>query len=183
MTSSSPLKSQISNRNLLTTTGFKFILSKYPKVDFFSNSASIPSINLGVAIQPSYLKDIPIPGDKLTFDDLTLEFLVDEEMENYLIIHNWMMGLGYPNTVEEYRNWVDSDPYDPAVFNALSGQTEGSLFVYNSSFNPILEVKFGGLFPVSLSTIQFDSKDMQSNYISASVTFKYTIYNIKKITA
>lgn len=177
----SPLKNQISNRNFLTTTGFNFNLAKYPKVDFFSNTSAIPSINLGVAVQPSYLKDIPIPGDKLTYDDFTLDFIVDEEMENYLILYNWLNGLGYPNSVSQYKELVENDPFNPNEYNAMSGQSEGSLFVYNSSFNPIISVNFEGLFPVSLSTIQFDAKDQQSNYITASVTFKYTIYNIKKI--
>jgi hypothetical protein len=44
---------QIANRNFLSATGFKFNLARVPKVDFFSKSASIPGINLGVAIQPS----------------------------------------------------------------------------------------------------------------------------------
>ena len=74
-----PLDRQLKNRNFLQPTGFKFTLGKYPKVDFFSNTAQIPSINLGVAFQPTYLKDIPIPGDKLTYDDLVIDFLVDEE--------------------------------------------------------------------------------------------------------
>ena len=64
---------QISNRNFLTTVGFKFTLAKYPQVDFFANSARIPEISLATAIQPSYLKDIDIPGEKLTYGDLTLK--------------------------------------------------------------------------------------------------------------
>jgi hypothetical protein len=68
----SPWAKQISNRNYLSPVGFKFSITKTPKVDFFSNSAEIPGINLGVAIQPTYLKDIPIPGDKLTYDDFSL---------------------------------------------------------------------------------------------------------------
>jgi len=59
-------------------------LSKEPKVDFFCNSARIPEISLGTAIQPSYLKDIDIPGEKLTYGDFSLRFLVDENMENYM---------------------------------------------------------------------------------------------------
>ena len=84
----SPWAKQISNRNYLSPVGFKFSITKIPKVDFFSNSAEIPGINLGVAMQPTYLKDIPVPGDKLTYDDFSLEFFVDENLENYLQVHN-----------------------------------------------------------------------------------------------
>ena len=60
---------QLSNRNYLSPIGFKFIVTKVPKADFFSNSASIPGINLGFAQQPTYLRDIPVPGDKIQFGD------------------------------------------------------------------------------------------------------------------
>ena len=59
---------QIANRNFLSPLGFKFNLARAPKADFFSKSANVPGINLGVAVQPTYLKDIPIPGDKLVFE-------------------------------------------------------------------------------------------------------------------
>ena len=72
----SPLGKQIANRNFLAPVGFKFSLAKFPKVDFFCNSARIPEINLGTYEQPSYLKNIDVPGDKLTYGDLTLRFLV-----------------------------------------------------------------------------------------------------------
>ena len=95
---------QIQNRNFLSPIGFKFTLAKEPKVTFFSNSARIPEITLGTAIQPSYLKDIDVPGDKLQYGDFALRFLVDENMVNYMKIHNWMRGLGYPETTKEYKD-------------------------------------------------------------------------------
>ena len=76
---------QIENRNFLSPTGFKFILTRSPKVAFFCNQANIPDLNLGVAIQPSYLKDIDTPGDKIVFGDLNLKFLVDENPKDLII--------------------------------------------------------------------------------------------------
>ena len=88
MTIASPFRNQIDNRNFLSGIGFKFNLAKYPKVDFFSNSAKIPEISLELAKQPTYLKDIDVPGEKLTYGDFTLRFLVDENMENYMAVYN-----------------------------------------------------------------------------------------------
>jgi len=93
----SAFNKQIGNRNFLSPVGFKFSLAKEPKVDFFSNSARIPEISLGTATQPSYLKDVDIPGDKLSYGDFSLRFMVDEGLVNYMKIHNWMTGLGYPD--------------------------------------------------------------------------------------
>ena len=87
-------KRQIENRNLLSPVGFNFILTHSPKVDFYCNSANLPEISMGTAIQSTYLKNIDIPGDKIDYQDLVIQFLVDEEMENYLEIYNWMMSIG-----------------------------------------------------------------------------------------
>lgn len=56
---------QIQNRNFLTPSGFEFIIAKNPKIDFFCQTANIPEIRLGTAIQPSYLKNLDIPGEIL----------------------------------------------------------------------------------------------------------------------
>jgi hypothetical protein len=176
--SPSPWSKQISNRNYLSPVGFKFILSEYPKVDFFSNSSQIPGINLGVAVQSNYLKDIPIPGDKLSYDDFSFEFFVDENLQNYLQVHNWMRGLGYPQSVSEYQELLNSDELNPGIQDANFGQSDGSLILYNSNYNPIAQVNFRGLFPVSLSTLDFNAKVQDINFVTANVTFKYTLYDI-----
>ena len=91
---------QIENRNFLSPVGFKFTLSKEPKVSFFSNSTRIPEINLGTALQPSYLKDIDTPGDKLQYGDFTLRFLDDENLENYMNL------LGNPKMCIEFQYFL-----------------------------------------------------------------------------
>ena len=86
---SSAFGKQIANRNFLSGVGFKFNLTKFPKVDFFSNSARIPELSLELTTQASYLKNIDVPGERLTYGDFTLRFLVDENMENYISIYTW----------------------------------------------------------------------------------------------
>lgn len=173
---------QIQNRNFLSPAGFKFVLSKYPQVDFFSNQCSIPGINLGTAIQSNYFKNVPIPGEKLSYDDLSLTFIVDENLENYLTVHNWLRGFGFPANLQEYQNLLNQETINPGKQTASSGESNATLIVYNSNFNPIINVNFTGLFPVSLSSINFDATAEDINYVTAEITFKYTIYDIKPIT-
>jgi hypothetical protein len=174
----SPFLNQVSNRNFLSSSGFKFILAKNKKVEFFCSEVNIPAINLGVAIQPTYLKDIPIPGDKLSYEDLSLKFIVDENMENYSIIHNWLRGLGYPENVYEYQELINEDTLNSGKQTAYSGQSDGELIIYNSNFNPVSKVVFKGLFPTSLSAISFGSQENNVEYIISEASFKYTIYDI-----
>tara|TARA_R100000084_G_scaffold77427_1_gene35189 strand:- start:31 stop:582 length:552 start_codon:yes stop_codon:yes gene_type:complete len=171
-----PFNKQIGNRNFLSPVGFKFTLAKEPKVDFFSNSARIPEISLGTATQPSYLKDVDIPGDKLTFGDFSLRFMVDENLVNYMKIHNWMSGLGYPESTKEFKD-LTTDPNTSA--RALDQQfSDGSLHILNSNFRDVAIVKFRDLFPVYLTSLEFEASDTDIQYFTAEVTFKYTIYDI-----
>jgi len=101
--------SQIQNRNFLSPVGFKFTINRVPKVSFFGNSVNIPGLTLGLATQPTYLKDIDLPGDKVIFDDLTLRFLVDENLENYMEVQKWIRGLGYPESLAEIYNFKNKN--------------------------------------------------------------------------
>ena len=179
----SPFDKQIANRNYMSPVGFKLVLTKTPKVDFLCQSANIPSISMGTAIQPSYLKDIPVPGDKVLYDDLNVRFLVDEKMENYLAIHKWITGLGYPESLGQYNQLKTddkrtdrrvNDSADPLYFQ----YSDATLQVLNSNYKPSVLINFKDAFPVSLSTLDFDVTTRDYNYFTAEVTFKYTIYNI-----
>ena len=170
-----PLDNQIDNRNFLSPVGFKFNISKTPKVNFFSNSARIPEILLGTSVQPSYLKDIDVPGDKLQYGDFSLRFLVDEELENYMSIHNWLTGLGFPETTQQFKDLTtDSD----TIRDGKEAFSDGSLHILNSNYRDIAIVKFNDMFPTSLSSLEFEATDMDINYFTAEVVFKYTVYNI-----
>ena len=179
----SPFDKQIANRNYMSPLGFKLILTKTPKVDFLCQSANIPQISMGTAIQPSYLKDIPVSGDKVLYDDLNVRFLVDEKMENYLAIHKWITGLGYPDSLAQFSqlrkddirtNASASDDGDPRYFEF----SDATLQILNSNYKPSVLINFKDAFPISLSTLEFDVSNRDYSYFTAEATFKYTIYEI-----
>ena len=171
--------SQIENRNFLAPTGFKFTLKRSPGVAFFCNQANIPDLNLGIAIQPNYLRDIPTPGDKVEFGDLTLRFLVDESLENFMEVQKWIRGLGYPEEVQEFRDLDGSGLIQGNYRN--DGQniySDGTLQILNSNLVAQFNVFFTDLFPYSLTTLTFDATDTDIQYFTADVSFKYTSYKI-----
>lgn len=171
----SAFDNQIGNRNFLSPIGFKFTLAKEPKVSFFCNSARIPDISLGTTLQPSYLKNIDVPGDKLQYGDFSLRFLVDENLENYMKIHNWLTGLGSPESLQQYKDLITTEDDDIDENKQFS---DGSLHILNSNFRNVAIVKFKDLFPVFLTSLDFEANENDVNYFTAEVTFKYTIYNI-----
>ncbi len=175
MAASGPFANQIQNRNYLSGIGFKFNLAKYPKVDFFSNSARIPELSLAVATQPSYLKDIDLPGEKLTYGDFTLRFLIDEDMENYMSIYNWLNGLGFPESTKEFKTLTTDKDGQREMREQFC---DGTLRILNSNLREIAKVKFKDLFPVSLTSLDFDATNTDIEYLTAEASFKYTIYEL-----
>jgi len=179
MTTTNAFAKQIQNRNYLSPVGFKFTIARHPKVTFFCNSARIPDISAPTLIQPTYLKDIDIPGTKLIYGDLVIKFLVDENLENYMSIHNWLTGLGFPESAQDFIDFIAPDTgvvdRNTDLVNAFS---DGTLHILNSSYNSTATVKFKDLFPTSLTSLDFDATLGDIQYFTAEATFKYTVYNI-----
>ena len=169
----------IENRNFLSPVGFKFSLKRAPGVAFFCNQANIPSMDLGIAEQPTYLRNIPTPGDKIQFGDLTLRFLVDEDLVNYMELQRWIRGLGYPENMDEFRK-LEGEAVLPGNFGQAGDNiySDGTLQILSSNLVPSFQVVFNDLFPYTLSTVTFDATDTDIEYFTADVSFKYTIYNL-----
>ena len=169
----------IENRNFLSPVGFKFSLKRASGVAFFCNQANIPSMDLGIAEQPTYLRDIPTPGDKIQFGDLNLRFLVDEDLVNYMELQRWIRGLGYPESMEEFRK-LEGEAVLPGNFGQAGDNiySDGTLQILSSNLVPSFQVVFNDMFPYNLSTVMFDATDTDIEYFTADVSFKYTIYNL-----
>jgi hypothetical protein len=167
--------SQIQNRNYLSPIGFKFTLVSKEKVDFFSNTAKVPGITLGTALQPSSLRILDIPGTELVYEDFTMNFLVDENLQNYMVIHNWLTGLGFPQSMEQFKNLTTNDD---GLEDKKLQYCDGTLHILNSNYIDVVRVKFVDLFPISLTPLEFTATDTDVNYFTAQVSFKYTAYTV-----
>ena len=163
-------------------TKFRFSLIKLPKVEYFCTAANIPGITLGNANQPTPLKDIPIPGDKLDYDTLNISFLVDENLENYREIHGWMTGLGFPKDNKQFRDLARSgqDRFPTTNDDAGGLYSDATLFVLTSKNNPNIEIRFSDVYPISLSGLDYNQQESDINYLTANVTFAYKIYEFAR---
>jgi len=176
----------IENRNFLSPVGFKFGLQRAPGVAFFCNEANIPDMTLGEAVQPTYLRDIPTPGDKIQFGDLSLRFLVDEDLTNYMEIQNWIRGLGFPENTDQFEELTKKGVLNDgkAYSYKQSGDdiySDGTLQILTSNLVPKFHVKFSDLWPYSLTTMTFDATDTDIEYFTADVSFKYTMYTLNDL--
>tara|TARA_B100001564_G_C20656659_1_gene679529 strand:+ start:1019 stop:1360 length:342 start_codon:yes stop_codon:yes gene_type:complete len=109
---------------------------------------------------------------------LTIRFVVDEELQNWLEMKEWIFGLGYPNSRAEYTKLAKENSGVKPRGNKYS---DGILMILTSHKNAQIKVTFQDLWPVTLSGIQMDSSVTEVDYITADATFAYTIYNVERI--
>jgi hypothetical protein len=165
------------NLNPLSPNGFNFSITKLPDVAFFCQRVQIPSITLASATQYNPFVDRPIPGEIMTFSELSLSFLIDENMDNYKAIFNWIVALGYPEDNRQYSNYMNSQ--NATVYSELArNYSDATVGVLDSNNNATNSFKFYDLFPISLDPVQFESTAMDVNYVIGSATFKYSYFTL-----
>ena len=170
---------------------FRFKCSKLPKVEFFCQTANIPGIGLGVADVETPLKSIPFPGDKVTYQDLAISFLVDENLNNYKEIHDWIIGLGAPQNHTQFSTLRDTgtDRFPGQTTNSPNNNTipdggtysDATLTVLNSKNIAVTEIRFHNIFPTSLGALSYDVQASDVNYLSVGVDFSYMYYEIVQL--
>ena len=166
---------QIENRNFLSPIGFKFALAKYPKVSYFCQTANIPSMNLSIQQQSTPFRSLPLEGF-IEYDPLTLSFLVDENLENYLILHNWIRALGTPdggNERAEFRLKMQQ------LFGNNDLYADATLMVLNSNYQHNFDIVFEDLIPTGLNALEFNASVDGTEYATASVSFRYLAMQIR----
>lgn len=191
MTITNALSRQPTKLDYASPTQFKFNIIKLPKVEYFCTAVNIPSIALNFVTQVTPLKDIPYPGEKLTYGELLVTFMVDENLENYREIHGWLVGLGFPGDYNQFNllqssgsdRFPTSQPTSSLgkIPNKVASQgstvSDATLMILTNKNNPILEVRFEDVFPVSVGQLQYNQQATDTQYLSVEVTFKYKVYN------
>ena len=192
-TAQSPLARQPEKLDYASPTQFKFGIHQLPKVEFFTVSANVPGISAGVVTRATPFKDIPLVGEKLTYENLSITFQIDEYLENYISLHNWMKGIGFPTDRQEFRTFRDVTSNTPAsgktpptdlVGKAVPDRalySDAYLMVLSNKNNPIVEVNFQNIFPISLSALEFTQTVTDIEYMTATAEFAYQIYEINTL--
>ena len=163
------------SKNFLSPVGFKFLIERIPTVEFFCQTVNIPEISIGNRTIETRVKAYDTPGDKMTFGDLNLTFMINENMDNYYEIYKWLKGLTNPKEEQEFMNYMMGVKEAGRKGNFQKATTDARLLVLDSNMNTITTTVFMNLFPTSLSGVRFSADPTDIDYVTADVTFKYTL--------
>lgn len=163
------------NINPLSPNGYMFTLQRLPELSYFCQEVSLPAITLPEATQLSPFTKIPISGDQIDFDTLRVQFLVDDKMANYRAIHDWIVGLGFPENNSQYTQVIEGSTM-PGLSEVAKSVSDATLIILGNNNKPIQAIQFADCVPESLESITFTSNTQDVQYLIGSASFRYSYY-------
>ncbi len=147
------------NKNFLSPVGFQFKVdhTKYPNLEYFAVAVTLPSMNIASAELPYRGVNLSFTGDRMAFDDLAIRANITENMENYIETFNWIHNIIQSGKAEDFK-------------------ADATLLILSSHNNVTKEIKFNGIFPTSLSAVEFDSQAEAIDFAQMDITFSYTSF-------
>ena len=102
-----------SNQNYLQPTGFKVVIDRenYPNLEFFAQSVNHPDVSMSQpAIPFRRIENVALPGDTISYGDLSVSFILDEDMKSYREMHSWMRRILDQDNItalDRFKNNID----------------------------------------------------------------------------
>lgn len=170
-------KSEVLNYNMLLGNKFKFLIKRAKNFEYFCKKIQFPGISLNPTSQPTPFKNIPLYGDKIEYEQLSINFMIDEDMNNYFEIKNWLSDLGNNKSYQQFKSLKDKtgNYEDNAVFSEIS------LITLKNSNNPNKTITFSRCFPISLSGFDFDIEATTTEPRYAVARFAFTDYTTENV--
>ena len=130
------------NRSFLSNNKFDFILRRIPNFTYFVQAVNLPSLSLQSTTINTPFSALSVPGNQISFGTLSLTFIVDEDMESWLELYNWIVQLGNPKGY----NKVGTLTGKPG--SVTSTTSDATLFIKSNSNNANLKFEFVDVYSV-----------------------------------
>ena len=164
-----------SNTNFLQPSKFILAFNRLPTVQYFCHSANLPGVTLGDVEYNTPFLDVPVAGNKLSYNEFKVAFYIDEDLTSWSELYKWFLAIAAPTNLN-----------DRATYNALqnannqkpSYYSDSTLTIMSALNNPLVRINFHRMFPVSLSDVQFDTQQSADTIITAEAVFRYEYFDI-----
>jgi hypothetical protein len=151
------MASKTTNINFLSPLNFKVVVGKIPNVEYFCIGATIPAIQLTPANYSTPGRTLHMYSDKLNFEELSLQVVVDENLENYKEMLDWTKEIVYNS---------DKEP--------LEKSSDITVMILSSHNNTVRKIRFTDAWPTSIGDLTFSSAQTEVEYVTSTMTFAFT---------
>jgi T4-like virus tail tube protein gp19 len=172
------------NQNPAQSTKFQLHFDRLPDMMFFCHTANLPGLSLSPVPLQTLFVELTSPGDKITYDDLEISFIVNEDYKSWQSVHDWIRGMTFPTQFEEYiqlKNQNKGFVQSNKGANISPQFSDAYLSIYTNKNNELMKIKFVDCYPTSLSGVDFNTENNADNIIYATAKFKFSYYNIIRV--
>jgi hypothetical protein len=157
------------NFNYLQPTSFKLVIDRknYPNLEFFCQTVTHPGMIMNpVELGIPRLAGLPFPGESLTFNELSTNILLDEDMKSYDEMYKWMLRLLENNMVGRKKT------------TEIPTYADITLSILSSHNNQTKQVRYIDCIPTSLGDIVFESTADGQTFITFAATFRFNYFEL-----
>ena len=160
------------NTNFLHKNKFKLVFPKVPNVEFFCQNVIIPGISQQPVIAENPFNKLYVSSIKTEFEPLVVNFLIDEDMKTWFEVYNWIMGITFPHSFEEYGAMKKKGLY-----------SDISIIVLSNNNIPNINFTFYHAFPLNMGALDFSSaSECENQQFILPVVFRYDTYIPRRMT-
>lgn len=169
--------------NSLSIYGFVLKIAKIPNITFWVKECNIPGISLESPEQSTPFVNTPLVGDKLQFENLDIRFLLDEYMNNYESLYEWITLCGFPNNygeVNKFRSkWFDCGSLEKDSDNGLVSDATLTIKTRNNENVRTFHIK--KMIITSLGSISLTDDAQDTQYLYGTATFKFEQFTLGEL--
>jgi len=158
----------------LAPTGFKVALDRknYPNIQFFAQQVQHPSMDMNATEVPyRRVGNIVTPGDTLSFGTVSMDILMDENMNVYQEIYDWMKRL-----VEEEHK-ANTGRMRTTDADAQASYCDIRISVLTSHNNISRTIRYTNALPTSLGDVTF-AATQDGQYITFPASFRFDYFEL-----
>lgn len=159
--------------NFLPANSFKLEIRKAPILSATAKSITLPDISSNPAIMPTPFKNIALTSDKPEYGNLVVEFNITENLENYIEIVNWIKGVTFPDSFDQYST-AEKEQFGDGLYS------DASVIILTNKGNPNFDIQLKNIVPISCSSITLFNENGEQ-YIVAEATFTVQNFEIVKL--
>ena len=163
------------NTNPLQSSKFILAFERLPTVQYFCQEANLPGVTLNTLEFTTPLHDVPTAGNKLSYNEFDVTFIVDEKLQSWNELYKWLSAIGSSKSISE-RNRLNQ--LQNQYTSKVSYYSDATLTVMSALNNPLLKINYIRMFPISLSDVKFDTQLDADTIITATASFQYAYFDI-----
>ncbi len=152
---------QLIETNPLTSVQYKFEIHNLPSVTYGAQSIILPSMQTDAPLMSTPRRSVPLTGTQLNFDPFNITFLVDDELNNYSELYNWMI-------------YTVTHPFDKATH-----VSDATLHILHGDLTPNKKITFIDCFPTLVAELPFESHVNDSDVIECSAVFNFAYFKLE----